>query len=89
MAIVKLIETELGNIPVVLDKIKHEGVEYYNGTILGERNIFIQAKTEAFCLDQQLKKAFELSMHFWVRNEFSDLKLSYEGKVSKQWYNEW
>ncbi len=85
---VKLIETEIGNVPVVIATVKYNGNTYYNGTILGENNIFIQAKTEAFCLDQ-LKKAFELSMHFWVRHEFSDLKLNYEGKMSKNWYNEW
>ena len=85
---VRLIETEIGNVPVIIATVKYGGETYYNGTILGENNIFIQSKTEAFCLDQ-LKKAFELSMHFWVRHEISDLKLSYEGKVSKQWYNEW
>ena len=88
MAIVKLINTEVGMIPVVIDKITHEGEIYHNGTILGENNVFIQAKTEAFCLDQ-LKKAYELSMHFWIRGELSEIGLSYEGKVSKNWYNEW
>ena len=85
---VKLIETELGKIPVVITKVKTEGESYYNGKVLGENNIFIQTKTEAFCIDQ-LRKAFELSMHFWVRHQFSELGLIYEGKVSKQWYNEW
>jgi hypothetical protein len=88
MAEIKLIDTEIGRIPVVIRKIKQEGESYYTGMVLGENNIFIQTKTEAFCIDQ-LRKAFELSMHFWVRHEISDLKLKYEGKVSKQWYNEW
>jgi len=81
---VKLIDTEIGKVPVVIEKKDN----YYNGTILSENNIFIQAKTEAFCIDQ-LRKAFECSMHFWVRFELSEINLTYEGKISKNWYNEW
>lgn len=85
---VRIIETELGGVPVTLEKVKDNGEEFFLGEILGEKNIFIQTKTEAFCLNQ-LKKAFECSMHFWVRNQISNLKLNYEGKISKDWYNEW
>ncbi len=85
---VKLIETELGFVPVIIEKVEQNDEIYYNGTILGEHSIFIQAKTEAFCMDQ-LKKAFECTMHFWVRHELSEIRLNYEGKVSKNWYNEW
>lgn len=85
---IELIETELGKVPVIITKAIESGEIYYIGTILGENNIFIQSKTEAFCVDQ-LKKAFELNMHFWVRYELSEIGLSYEGKVRKDWYNEW
>ena len=57
---VKVIYTEIGTIPVVINETTVNGEEYFNGTILGENNIFIQSKTEYFCLDQ-LKKAFECS----------------------------
>ena len=83
---VKVIYTEVGVIPVLIETTKESGDTYYNGTILGEHNIFIQAKTMAYCLDQ-LKKAFELSLHFWVRLELTELQLSFEGKVQKNWYN--
>ena len=85
---IELIDTELGKLPIVMEKAKENGEIYYNGTILGENSIFIQAKTEVFCIDQ-LRKAFECSMHFWVRHELSDIHLNYDGKVSKNWYNEW
>ena len=83
---VKVIYTEVGIIPVLIEITKENGDTYYNGTILGEHNIFIQAKTMAYCLDQ-LKKAFELSLHFWVRLELTELQLNFEGKVQKSWYN--
>jgi len=83
---IKIIDTEIGKVPVVINTREEHGMIYYEGTILTESNIFIQAETEEFCL-QQLKKAFELSMHFWVRYELADLSLSYEGKVNKNWYN--
>jgi len=82
----KLINTEIGRIPVLIQKIEDNDKTYYEGSVLSEYNIFIQAETEEFCLEQ-LKKAFELSMHFWVRYELADLGLSYEGKVNKNWYN--
>lgn len=84
-----LIDTEIGKVPALITgKRNAEGEDYYTGTILGEHSIFIEAKTEAFCIDQ-LQKAFELLMHFWVRSEFAEINLSYETKVSKNWYNEW
>jgi len=85
---VKLLNTEIGFVPVVLEEKEENGEKFVNGTVLGENSIFIQAKTEAFCMDQ-LRKAFECLMHFWVRSEFSDINLTYESKVSKNWYNEW
>jgi hypothetical protein len=86
MRTIKVIYTELGQIPVIITPVKENSEEYYNGIILGENSIFIQAKSIAKCLEQ-LKKAFELSMHFWVRFELSDIGLTYEGKVKKDWYN--
>ena len=83
----KVIYTDIGIIPVMIDVIEMSGDTYYNGRIIGEHNIFIQAKTMAYCLDQ-LKKAFELSLHFWVRLELTELHLNYDGKVQKSWYNE-
>jgi hypothetical protein len=83
---VKVIYTEIGQVPVLIDVIKESGTTYYNGTVLGEHTIFIQAQTMAYCLDQ-LKKAFELSLHFWIRYELSEIGLTYEGKVKKDWYN--
>lgn len=85
---VELIDTEIGKVPIVISKVKQHGEINYNGRIIGENNIFIQTRTEAFCIDQ-LKKAFELSIHFWLRNELFDIQLKYEGKISKNWYNEW
>ena len=84
---IKVIYTEIGQVPVIIGSINENGEQYYNGTIMGENNIYIQTKTIATCLDQ-LKKAFELSLHFWVRFELSEIGLVYEGKVKKNWYNE-
>ena len=85
---VKVIHTELGEVPVIVAPVAEKGGDiHYNGTILGQNNIFIQTKSIATCLEQ-LKKAFELSMHFWLRQELHDLHLEYEGKIKKDWYNE-
>ena len=86
MRTVKVIHTEIGEIFVIITPVTENGEDYYNGTILGENNNFIQAKSIVKCLEQ-LKKAFEISIHFWVRYELSEVGLTYEGKVKKDWYN--
>jgi arginine repressor len=82
-----LIDTELGNVPVIINKVSENNEILFNGTILGENNIFIQARTEEFCIDQ-LRKSFECAMHFWIRYELVEIGLIYEGKINKNWYNE-
>ena len=85
---VRIIYTEIGGVPVTIEQVVRDGKTLYEGKVLGENSIFIQSETEEHCLDQ-LKKSFELSMHFWVRFEIGDIPgVSYEGKVKKNWFNE-
>ncbi len=84
---VRIILTEVGKVPVTIEKVIKDGIVHYEGKIMGENNIFIETETEDYCLDQ-LRKAFELSMHFWLRFELNDLHLNYMGGVKKDWYNE-
>ena len=41
MRTVKVIHTEIGEIFVIITPVTENGEDYYNGTILGENNIFI------------------------------------------------
>ena len=59
---VKVIYTEIGEVPVLIDVINESGTTYYNGTILGEHNIFIQAQTMVYCLDQLKIKPHAIDM---------------------------
>ena len=74
--------TEYGKIPIVITPAMgsfdgFEGYYKFHGQILDEDNIMIFEMTEEKCIDE-LVKAFEIKMHFWVRANLAELHLEYE-----------
>lgn len=73
----ELIETEIGNIPVIISEVIENGEKRYDGRMLdNEMKIFIQTPTKESCLNG-LKNAFELQMYFWLSRELKPLNITF------------
>jgi len=69
--------TEIGEIPILICDRVEKDVTIYTGTILNNNSIHIQSLSKENCIIE-LKKAFELQAHFWLRNQLLDLNITYE-----------
>lgn len=69
--------TDIGRVPIVICDKVDKGVSIFTGTILNSNAIHIQALSKENCIIE-LKKAFELQTHFWLRNQLLDLNITYE-----------
>ena len=77
-----LMGTEIGRVPIVITDKRVKGVSVFEGKILDSNSIHIQSLTLENCIIE-LKKAFELQIHFWLRNQMTDLNIAYEGTNKK------
>lgn len=80
---VLLMGTEIGRVPIVITDKKVKGVSIFEGKILNSNAIHIQSLSKENCIIE-LKKAFELQIHFWLRNQITDLNIAYEGTNNKK-----
>ena len=77
-----LMDTEAGKVPIlVINKIVND-CEIFEGKILDSNSIHIQSLSLSGCISE-LKKAFELELHFWVRNQLLSENIIYEQSINK------
>ena len=80
---VLLMSTDIGRVPIVICDRKVKGADVFTGTILNSNSIHIQSLTKENCITE-LKRAFEVQTHFWLRNQLLDLNISYEPTTDKK-----
>lgn len=71
-----IIETELGEIPIITAKNIKDGEIQYEGTVIyDDMTIIIQTPTKELCL-VGLKNTFEIQMHFWLYKELLPINIA-------------
>lgn len=80
---VLLMGTEIGKVPIVVSDRVVKGVRVFEGKILDSNTIHIQSLSKENCIIE-LKKAFEIQIHFWFRNQITDINITYEATTDNK-----
>lgn len=74
---IELIDTELGKIPVIINRVEENGEVRFDGSMLDEDiKILIQTPTMETC-KIGLTNAFEIQMHFWLYKELVPINIDF------------
>lgn len=80
---VLLMGSEIGRVPIVINDRIVRGIRIFEGKILDSNTIHIQSLSKENCIIE-LKKAFELQIHFWLRNQITDTNIIYDTTTNKK-----
>lgn len=69
LKMVELIETEIGKMPVIINKqVVNDNVRYCGKIISDDFDISVESITKKDCLEE-LKVKFDLELFFWLTNQ--------------------